>query len=88
MTLSICTGLGNGLSTLTLELKFVVEKLKVRIVIRVSCKVVYHLAIATVAYFTTRDQGESDLLNMKSHVSPSLYYKLVLAFKVFSFLSM
>ena len=38
---------------------------KVRIVMRISFKVVYYLVIASVAYITTRDQGdfqaESDL---------------------------
>ena len=68
------------------------KKSKFRIVIRVSCKVVYHLVIATVAYITTRDQGdfyaESDLSNMETHVTPSFQYKLVWAFIVFLFLSM
>ena len=30
---------------------------KVRIMLRISCKVVYHLVIAIVAYITTQDQG-------------------------------
>ena len=33
------------------------ENSKLRIVIRISRKVVYHLVIAIVAYTTTRDQG-------------------------------
>ena len=65
---------------------------KVKIGIRVSCKVVYHLVIVSVAYITTRDQGdfyaESDLSNMETHVTPSFHYKLVWAFIVFLLLSM
>ena len=65
---------------------------KVRIVLRVSCKVIYYLVIATIAYFTTRDQGdffaESDLSNMETHVTPSFRYKLVWAFVVFGVLVM
>ena len=34
------------------------ENSKLRIVIRISRKVVYYLVIATVAYITTRDQGD------------------------------
>ena len=68
------------------------ENSKVRIVIRVSRKVVYYLVIAMVAYITTRDQGdyyaESDLSNMETHVTPSFRYKLVWAFIVFLVLSM
>ena len=63
---------------------------KVRIVMRISCKVVYYLVIASVAYITTRDQGdyyaESDLSNMETHVTPSFRYKLVWAFIVFGVL--
>ena len=65
---------------------------KVRIVLRVSCKVIYYLVIATIAYFTTRDQGdffaESDLSNTETHVTPSFRYKLVWAFVVFGILVM
>ena len=65
---------------------------KVRIVMRISCKVVYYLVIASVAYITTRDQGdyfaESDLSNMETHVTPSFRYKLVWAFVVFGVLVM
>ena len=65
---------------------------KVRIVVRISCKVVYYLVIAMVAYITTRDQGdyfaESDLSNMETHVTPSFRYKLVWAFVVFGVLVM
>ena len=65
---------------------------KVRMVMRISCKVVYYLVIAMVAYITTRDQGdyfaESDLSNMETHVTPSFHYKLANAFVVFLFLSM
>ena len=65
---------------------------KFRMVMRISCKVVYYLVIAMVAYITTRDQGdffaESDLSNMETHVTPSFQYKLVWAFIVFLFLSM
>ena len=57
---------------------------KVRIVMRISCKVVYYLVIAMVAYITTRDQGdfyaESDLSNMETHVTPSFRYRLVWEF--------
>ena len=46
--------------------------LQVRIVLRISCKVVNHLVIATVAYISTRDQGdfyaEFDLSNMETFV--------------------
>ena len=63
-----------------------------RIVMRISCKVVYYLVIAMVAYITTRDQGdffaESDLSNMETHVTPSFRYKLVWAFVVFGVLVM
>ena len=65
---------------------------KFRIVMRISCKVVYYLVIAMVAYITTRDQGdffaESDLSNMETHVTPSFRYKLVWAFVVFGVLAM
>ena len=65
---------------------------KVRMVMRISCKVVYYLVIAMVAYITTRDQGdyypESDLSNMETHVTPSFRYKLVWAFVVFGVLVM
>ena len=68
------------------------ENSKVRFGISISCKVVYHLVIASVAYITTRDQGdfyaESDLSNMETHVTPSFHYKLVWAFLVFLLLSM
>ena len=68
------------------------ENSKVRIVIRVSRKVVYYLVIATVAYITTRDQGdyyaESDLSSHETHVTPSFQYKLVWAFIVFLLLSL
>ena len=51
----------------------------VRFVIRISCKVVYYLVIATIAYITTRDQGdyyaESDLATMETHAEPAFYYK-------------
>ena len=65
---------------------------KFRVVMRISCKVVYYLVIASVAYITTRDQGdyfaESDLSNMETHVTPSFRYKLVWAFVVFGVLMM
>ena len=65
---------------------------KVRIMIRLTCKGIYYLAIATVAYITTRDQGdyyaESDLSSHETHVTPSFHYKLANAFVVFLFLSM
>ena len=65
---------------------------KVRIVVRISCKVVYYLVIAMVAYITTRDQGdyfaESDLSNMETHYEPSFHYKLIWALVVFLVLSM
>ena len=65
---------------------------EVRIVMRISCTVLYYLVIAMVAYFTTRDQGdyfaESDLSNMETHVTPSFRYKLVWAFVVFGVLVM
>ena len=52
---------------------------KVRFVIRISCKVVYYLVIATIAYITTRDQGdyyaESDLSTMETHLKPTFHYK-------------
>ena len=68
------------------------NKSKFRIAIRVSCKVVYHLVIAMVAYITTRDQGdyyaESDLSNHETHVTTAFHYKLANAFVVFWFLSM
>ena len=53
---------------------------KVRFVIRISCKVVYYLVIAIVAFITTRDQGdyyaESDLSNMETHGETAFYYKI------------
>ena len=65
---------------------------KFGIVMRISCKVVYYLVIAIIAYITTRDQGdyfaESDLSNMETHVTPSFRYKLVWAFVVFGILVM
>ena len=52
---------------------------KVRFVIRISCKVVYYLVIAIVAYITTRDQGdyyaESDLATMETHANLPFHYK-------------
>ena len=49
----------------------------VRFVIRISCKVVYYLVIATIAYITTRDQGdyyaESNLL--ETHAETPFHYK-------------
>ena len=54
---------------------------KVRIMIRLTCKGIYYLVIATVAYITTRDQGdyyaESDWSNIETHVAPAYYYKWV-----------
>ena len=51
----------------------------VRFVIRICCKVVYYLVIATIAYITTRDQGdyyaESDLSTMETHATPAFHYK-------------
>ena len=68
------------------------ENSKVRIVIRVSRKVVYYLVIATIAYITTRDQGdyyaESDLSTMETHEEQPFYYKLVWAVIVFFVLLM
>ena len=65
---------------------------KVRVVIRISYRVVYYLFIATVAYITTRDGGdyfaESDLSNMETHVTPSFRYKLIWALIVFLVMSM
>ena len=65
---------------------------KSRIVLRISCKIVYYLVIAMVAYITTRDQGdyyaESNLSNMETHVTPSFRYKLVWVFVVFGVLVM
>ena len=53
---------------------------KVRFVIRISCKVVYYLVIAIIAYITTRDQGdyyaESDLSTMETHGETAFYYKI------------
>ena len=53
------------------------ENSKVRIVIRVSRKVVYYLVIATVAYIFTRDQGdffaESDLSYIETHVRDAIF---------------
>ena len=65
---------------------------KVRILLRIFCYFVHYLAIASVAYITTRDQGdyyaESDLSSHETHVTPSFHYKLANAFVVFLFLSM
>ena len=65
---------------------------KVRFVIRISCKVVYYLVIATIAYITTRDQGdyyaESDLATIETHEEQPFYYKLVWAVIVFFVLLM
>ena len=51
----------------------------VRFVIRISCKVLYYLVIAIVAYITTRDQGdyyaESDLATKETHQEPQFHYK-------------
>ena len=48
-----------------------------KFVIRISCKVLYYLVIATIAYITTRDQGdyyaESNLL--ETHAEPAFHYK-------------
>ena len=66
--------------------------LQVRIVLRISCKVVYYLVIASVAYITTRDQGdyyaESDLSNMETHAQPAFYYKFLWFIIVFFVLLM
>ena len=65
---------------------------KVRFVIRISCKVVYYLVIATIAYITTRDQGdyyaESDLATKETHQEPPFHYKLVWFIIVFFVLLM
>ena len=65
---------------------------KVKFVIRFSCKVFYYLVIATIAYITTRDQGdyyaESDLATMETHEEQPFYYKLVWAVIVFFVLLM
>ena len=65
---------------------------KVRIMIRLTCKGIYYLAIATVAYITTRDQGdyyaESDLSNMETHAQPAFYYKFLWFIIVFFVLLM
>ena len=65
---------------------------KFRIVMRISCKVVYYLVIAMVAYITTRDQGdyfaESDLSNHETHEEQTIYFKIVWAIIVFLLLSM
>ena len=64
----------------------------VRFVIRISCKVLYYLVIATIAYITTRDQGdyyaESDLATIETHEEQPFYYKLVWAVIVFFVLLM
>ena len=64
----------------------------VRFVIRISCKVAYYLVIATIAYITTRDQGdyyaESDLSTMETHAEPSFQYKIVWTYIVFFVLLM
>lgn len=48
-----------------------------KFVIRISCKVLYYLVIATIAYITTRDQGdyyaESNML--ETHAEPAFHYK-------------
>ena len=60
-------------------LKLVNEK--VRILVKIFCYFVYYLVIASIAYTTTRDQGdyfaESDLSNMETHAQPAFYYKWV-----------
>ena len=60
---------------------------KVRIVLRIFCYFVHYLAIASVAYITTRDQGdyyaESDLSSMETHAEPAFYYKMVWFYIVF-----
>ena len=65
---------------------------KVIFMTRISCKVVYYLVIAIVAYITTRDQGdyyaESDLATMETHAEPPFHYKLVWAIIVFLVLLM
>ena len=64
----------------------------VKFVIRISCKVLYYLVIATIAYITTRDQGdyyaESDLATMETHAEPSFNYKIVWTYIVFFVLLM
>ena len=68
------------------------ENSKLRIVIRISRKVVYHLVIAIVAYITTRDQGdyfaERDLSNHETHEEQPFYFKLIWTLIVFLVLSM
>ena len=64
----------------------------VRFVIRISCKVVYYLVIATIAYITTRDQGdyyaESDLATIDTHAETPFNYKFVWFIIVFFVLLM
>ena len=55
----------------------------VRIVLRICCNLVYYLVIASVAYFTTRDQGD-----YYAHAEPSFYYEIVWAYIVFLVLFM
>ena len=65
---------------------------KIRMMMKISCKVVYHLVIAIVAYITTRDQGdyfaESDLSNHETHEEQPFYFKLIWTLIVFLVLSM
>ena len=62
----------------------------VRFVIRISCKVLYYLVIATIAYITTRDQGdyyaESNML--ETHAETPFNYKIVWTYIVFFVLLM
>ena len=54
---------------------------KVRIVVKIFCYFVYYLVIASIAYTTTRDQGdyyaETDLSNMETHAQLAFYHKWV-----------
>ena len=62
----------------------------VRFVIRISFKIVYYLVIATIAYITTRDQGdyyaESNML--ETHAETPFNYKIVWTYIVFFVLLM
>ena len=63
----------------------------VKCVIRISCKVVHYLLIASLAYYLTRDGGnyyaESDIFDffnmLDPDVAPTFWYKIVWAIVVF-----
>ena len=58
---------------------------KVRIVLRISCKFVYYLVIAILAYILTREGGDyyAEFSLLDTEMDPPFGYRLAWAFLVF-----